>query len=1683
MAASNFNSDYYLTGNPDVADAVRSGLFVSAQEHYLQFGQYEGRAPNPYFQPAYYLVNNPDVAAAIQAGVFASAWDHFINHGSAEGRAPGRTLAQFDADSYLSANPDVEAAVAAGVFPNALAHYLLFGLTEGREAHLEGFDAETYLAANADVAEAVAAGAMSAVEHWLLYGHVEGRQGAFAEEPVAPTPATGGGGAPVNQPPTSIALDGRAIEAGILGAEIGSLRVADPDHASGHTLAIAGDDRFELVGNILKLKDEAALAVDDPLAQITITATDPGGASVSESFTVGAGFLTAGGGADVLRAPDSGATLRGGAGVDAMYGGAGDDTFVIVGSLLAGGKTEDPLSTTALGFPISQLNGVDLDEDANGGPEVLDGGGGNNTLLVIGDADLTGYHVSNIDILETRSNVTLASSQLSVITTINGDGRSVLRIVNLNPSAGPVVVDLTQIDLGGLGILEVGDGVTLAIGSIDDLGGCRILTGTGTISSTNGPLTLSSDIAVEGTLRLTDADGSPASTDAEVISRVVKAASPGTFSDTPGNDYLVGTDYDDVFLLENGGNDVVNSRGGNDRFIISGPGQKTLLSALAGTETIDLSQSPVGADLDLSRGGNLGVDLTTIRVTTGGVDSALFQEAVGTNVMLILDVSGSMSGYNIGAMKQAANDLLDAYRDAGEAAVRIVTFQSSATSSFGGVDAWMDIDAARGVIAGLNAGGGTEYVSALNVAMSAWAVGQGDDFITGGRNGVYFLSDGQPNRELYASEQDSWETFLIENGITANAIGFGGLSNSRPLEPIAFDGAPLQSVSDSRDAAQIDPVMIEDFDAETLAQSLISRAGLDYVDNLIGTPFDDILVGNSLDNVIYGLGGNNTIRGGSGIDVLVGDDVGFDVAVFDYTRSDYSFSTVPISSFPVVPATTAGECAYGLRVEGTGLGRDGVTYLTSSIDSLLFEGDGVTVPITDLFDTLEIPDTWLEVFAREVAYGLDLGGVGPSLDPFLEDYPWLCTYRIDAVFTNAGDGDYARPWLGLEAVGLVSDIAPPVLAFRGTAQIPEDALADLHPTAVGWDQLQDSRPEIVDWLGSVDQPYITGHSLGGALAQQAAVAFLQDTPDQLGGVVTFNAAGIDAVQADAFDLGRVTGRVHHHIAAGDVVSLAGDAFIAGEWTQYIYDSPSLFWDFLLDKHTRDLLQGSDVPSDVTKLSYSSTADLNSATFNHYAAIPVDYFLFILQVSGALGSVGALLASPKVGWKVGSWAAESLSTRGAAESARSDIGLAVSGAAPGVDFVLDAIDFIRDATGLGIEYMIGGVESAWEILVNAATAFEDAIDRISQHVGEWMSAGAAAALEFASAVADWGAETWGALVEVGLGAWDQVQAFWDATTDLVADGFDSLTSFLGHLGDLTYEALQSLKGAAVEAWETLMGWGAELWADAVSWGAETWETLATWSAETWEAAADWAEGAWRSLGEMTGEALASVRDLGADVAQGLADLGDAAWDNAVSFLEATADLVDDVSDAGKAVLDWFRKILPGGNPWTIEEATHLAEHGWLGFDYEMKDNAEALFLAAQAGADYLDDAGLIIHLGLGGEIGGVAQTRAHGTDGVTDSIQVAGLVAADSLVFGFEPGPRGDRLDLWAESSLGQARTMQTFDNGRGVVLGEDGTALVSLAAEASGVSARIEQGPNEGAEIGLVGVSLDDLAAANFALA
>jgi uncharacterized repeat protein (TIGR03803 family) len=167
-----FDEHYYLETNPDVAAAVAKGTIATGYDHYIQFGQFEGRSPSPYWNESWYLQQNPDVAAAVKAKTVSSGFMHYYLYGQYENR-PG--LLYFNASYYLATYIDVAAAVKAGTLTSAFEHYVLYGQYEGRSPMLY-FNSALYDALNPDILPDVTGETFTSnFEHFIEYGQYEGR--------------------------------------------------------------------------------------------------------------------------------------------------------------------------------------------------------------------------------------------------------------------------------------------------------------------------------------------------------------------------------------------------------------------------------------------------------------------------------------------------------------------------------------------------------------------------------------------------------------------------------------------------------------------------------------------------------------------------------------------------------------------------------------------------------------------------------------------------------------------------------------------------------------------------------------------------------------------------------------------------------------------------------------------------------------------------------------------------------------------------------------------------------------------------------------------------------------------------------------------------------------------------------------------------------------------------------------------------------------------------------------------------------------------------------------------------------------------------------------------------------------------------------------------------------------------
>jgi hypothetical protein len=175
---------WYLARYPEAGDDG------SAAAHYARRGWREGKDPGPHFSTTWYLTSNPDVA---EAGL--NPLLHYLRHGRAEGRPPREPGVRTNPDGVLGGPGGVDAewylarypeAAAAG---SAAAHYARQGWREGKDPGPH-FSTTWYLSSNADVADA----GLNPLLHYLRHGRAEGRPPRGPEARTDPDGVLGGPG-------------------------------------------------------------------------------------------------------------------------------------------------------------------------------------------------------------------------------------------------------------------------------------------------------------------------------------------------------------------------------------------------------------------------------------------------------------------------------------------------------------------------------------------------------------------------------------------------------------------------------------------------------------------------------------------------------------------------------------------------------------------------------------------------------------------------------------------------------------------------------------------------------------------------------------------------------------------------------------------------------------------------------------------------------------------------------------------------------------------------------------------------------------------------------------------------------------------------------------------------------------------------------------------------------------------------------------------------------------------------------------------------------------------------------------------------------------------------------------------------------------------------------------------------
>lgn len=493
-------------------------------------------------------------------------------------------------------------------------------------------------------------------------------------------------------------------------------------------------------------------------------------------------------------------------------------------------------------------------------------------------------------------------------------------------------------------------------------------------------------------------------------------------------------------------------------------------------------------------------------------------------------------------------------------------------------------------------------------------------------------------------------------------------------------------------------------------------------------------------------------------------------------------------------------------------------------------------------------------------------------------------HTVDAIIENEKTGLYA--------VGFINNITgAPLLVVRGTDDWT-DALDDANPKGVGYEQFETGKADLEAWLSAISKdaiknpslllPSITGESLGGAIAQSIAASYTHGG-GLLDDVVTFNSPGIDSDIVGLLKTDNVDD-VLHLVAYGDIVSLAGEAFLPGEYHLFDWDTETLkvlsIGDYILDKHNQedDTLIGNDTIDIKTGL---NTQILSLSPFSYWnhgnvsTEARADWALFNLELG---------LLSPLIGLAPGTIPAI-LSKRGSTELARGTLGgllrelLEKRSDSPHADVILKAghaIDVVGDAL---INNIKEWNQETWEAVAEWQPEIWTAIALSGQPAISYLSIGG---VEAAEALA-----SGGLLAATALTA-GSVEAF----EALVKGGAVALQALAKGNHKLAWEAI--LTGGD-QAWEALNNRGYQAWLALLDGGENAWLALKNNGTKAWETLVDGGDRAWDLIKSGVTATVASIN--GKEIFQKFDSLG-----NLFERIETSADGQQVIDTFAKGVLD-------------------------------------------------------------------------------------------------------------------------------------------------------------------------------------
>lgn len=215
------------------------------------------------------------------------------------------------------------------------------------------------------------------------------------------------------------------------GVSLNALLLAGCGGSESPILVLEVPTEFKVTGNTYTSTSggTTTLSVGDSTSDLIVTS-----AGGDDTITTGTGSDTVatGAGDDTIVTGAGDDIIHAGEGSDTVQGGDGNDTIVLVGTTTGGQYTSDSITNSAGG---ADMSGILTTSDLNnntvsevGAGEVIDGGAGNDSLVIYGTAYINQATLLNLDEMWVNSEVILTGEQFAMFGAFKGDGASVLRV-------------------------------------------------------------------------------------------------------------------------------------------------------------------------------------------------------------------------------------------------------------------------------------------------------------------------------------------------------------------------------------------------------------------------------------------------------------------------------------------------------------------------------------------------------------------------------------------------------------------------------------------------------------------------------------------------------------------------------------------------------------------------------------------------------------------------------------------------------------------------------------------------------------------------------------------------------------------------------------------------------------------------------------------------------------------------------------------------------------------------------------------------------------------------------------------------------------------------------------------------------------------------------------------------------